>query len=249
MRQPSYRHLTFFPSCGATFDNTNKPLRDRFRAIHMLLSSKKGMSALEVMPMMGFGSYKTAWQMCHKIRTALIKDIKQLGGVVEVVETFVGKNTYNKHGGSGPGSCGGLGSQKTSVVGTVRRNGNLVARVVDTVGAEVLTKFVRAAVSHKVSLLWLWFSTSAPRDLRKKPKSRYGWRFPIFLDVSPPGVRSAGRTSRIGRLTSWAHAIERPTSGLGVRFFCITMLTGQGRSLPGPLCRSSTAVITESYFE
>ena len=31
---------------GTVFENTNKPLRDWFRVIHMMLTSKKGVSAL-----------------------------------------------------------------------------------------------------------------------------------------------------------------------------------------------------------
>ena len=55
------------------------------------------MSALQIFRYMGFGSYKTAWLMCHKIRTALIEDVKQLGGIVEVDETYVGGNDRNRH--------------------------------------------------------------------------------------------------------------------------------------------------------
>jgi len=37
---------------------------------------------------MGFGSYKTAWYMCHRIRAALAdKEFTKLIGVVEVDET------------------------------------------------------------------------------------------------------------------------------------------------------------------
>jgi transposase-like protein len=71
----SYRfsHIT-----GTIFENTNKPLRDWFKVIHLMLTSKKGMSALQVRRYMGFGSYKTAWLMCHKIRTTLMQDIGHL---------------------------------------------------------------------------------------------------------------------------------------------------------------------------
>jgi hypothetical protein len=82
--------LSIFPYiAGTIFENTNKPLRDWSRVAHLMLTSKKGMSALQIRRFMGFGSYKTAWFMCHKIRTALIEDIKQLGGIVEVDETFI----------------------------------------------------------------------------------------------------------------------------------------------------------------
>jgi transposase-like protein len=141
---------------GTIFENTNKPLRDWFKVAHLMLVSKKGMSALQIMRYMGFGSYKTAWLMCHKIRTALIEDIEQLGGIVEVDETFVGGKMSNRHKdkrGGKKGGGGAIGSGKTAVVGAVRRKGNVVCRVVENVRASTLTAFVREAVSHKVSLL------------------------------------------------------------------------------------------------
>ncbi|MGH6835257.1 MAG: IS1595 family transposase [Methylocella sp.] len=139
---------------GTIFENTNKPLKDWFRVAHLMLTSKKGMSALQIFRYMGFGSYKTAWGMCHKIRVALIEDIGKLGGIVEVDETFVGGLAKNRHwdkrGGSG---TGGIGTGKTPIVGAVKRKGNVIARVVDNVRSNTLTAFVREAVSHKVSLL------------------------------------------------------------------------------------------------
>jgi transposase-like protein len=140
---------------GTIFENTNKPLKDWFRVIHLMLTSKKGMSALQIYRFLGFGSYKTAWLMCHKIRTALSEDVHQLGGIVEVDETFVGGKAENRHKdkrGGGKGGGTGVGD-KAIVVGAVRRKGNVVARVIENVKADTLTEFVREAVSHKVSLL------------------------------------------------------------------------------------------------
>jgi transposase-like protein len=144
---------------GTVFENTNKPLKDWFRVTHLMLVSKKGMSALQIYRYMGFGSYKTAWLMCHKIRTALVEDIGQLGGIVEVDETFVGGKAENRHkdkrgdrdGTGGGGPRAGFG--KAIVIGAVRRKGNVVARVIGNLKNETLTAFVREAVSHKVSLL------------------------------------------------------------------------------------------------
>ena len=113
------------------------------------------MSALQLYRYMGFGSYKTAWLMCHKVRTALMQDIGKLGGIVEVDETFVGGLAKNRHWDKrgGGGGTGGIGSGKTPIVGAVSRKGNVVARVVANVNSATLTAFVREAVSHKVSLL------------------------------------------------------------------------------------------------
>src|SRR5882757_6750908 len=64
------------------FENTNKGLRQWFRVVHMMLTSKKGMSALQIYRMLGFGSYKTAWYMCHRIRVGLAdKDFQKLMGI------------------------------------------------------------------------------------------------------------------------------------------------------------------------
>ena len=139
---------------GTIFENTNKPLRDWFRVVHLMLTSKKSMSALQIMRYMGFGSYKTAWEMCHKIRVAFMEDINKLGGIVEVDETFVGGLAKNRHWDKrGGGGTGGIGSGKTAIVGAVSRKGNVVARVVANVQAATLEAFVRETVSHKVSLL------------------------------------------------------------------------------------------------
>jgi transposase-like protein len=138
---------------GTIFENTNKPLKDWYRVAHLMLVSKKGMSALQIFRYMGFGSYKTAWLMCHKIRTAMVEDIKKLGGIVEVDETYVGGSDKNRHWDKKSGQRGRGDTGKTAVVGAVKRKGNVVARVVENTNRETLEAFVRETVSNRVSLL------------------------------------------------------------------------------------------------
>jgi hypothetical protein len=108
---------------GTVFENTNMYLRQWFRVIHLMLTSKKGISALQVMRYMGFGSYKTAWYMCHRVRAGLAnEDFRKLMGIVEVDETFVGGKARNRHIGKrgGGGGTGGIGSGKTPIIGRSR---------------------------------------------------------------------------------------------------------------------------------
>jgi hypothetical protein len=139
---------------GTIFENTNKPLREWFRVTHLMLTSKKGISALQVQRVMGFGSYGTAHSMCHKIRAALVEPEVKLGGIVEVDETWVGGKDANRHWDKKHhGKTGGAGSGKTPVIGAVSRKGNVIARALSRVTKDAAERFVREMVSDKVSLL------------------------------------------------------------------------------------------------
>jgi IS1 family transposase len=144
--ESSYR---FSHIAGTIFENTNKPLRDWFRVVHLMLASKKGMSALQIMRYMGFGSYKTAWGMCHKVRTALMQDINKLGGIVEMDETFIGGKDKNRHWDKKKGHH----DDKMPIIGAVQRKGNVVARVLERVTTQAALDFVNEVCSNKVSLL------------------------------------------------------------------------------------------------
>lgn len=145
---------------GTIFENTNIKLLDWFKVIYLMMTSKKGISALQIQRMLGFGSYHTAWSMCHRIRVALGEgDFRKLIGFVEVDETFVGGKARNRHkskrgGPGGTGNAGGTGgSGKVIVVGAVQRKGRVVARVIENTDSTTLTNFVREVVSTKVSLI------------------------------------------------------------------------------------------------
>ncbi len=119
-----------------------------------MLTSKKGMSALQIHRYMGFGSYRTAWYMCHRVRAALQdKDFQKLMGIVEVDETYVGGSDKNRHWDKKSGQRGLGDPSKTAVVGAIRRKGNVVARVIENTKRHTLEGLVREAASTKVSLI------------------------------------------------------------------------------------------------
>ena len=148
--QTSYR---FSHIAGTIFENTNKPLRDWFKVAHLMLTSKKGMSALQIKRYMGFGSYKTAWLMCHKIRARSDRARKtKLGGIVEVDETYVGGKDKNRHWDKRRHNQG-RGVGKEVVIGAVKRKGNVVARVVENVKRDTVGGLRTRSRLQCVSLL------------------------------------------------------------------------------------------------
>ena len=79
---------------GSIFEESHIPLHKWLQAIHLMCSSKKGMSAHQMHRTLEI-TYKTAWFLCHRIRFAMqATNIEPMGGegkIVEVDETFYGK--------------------------------------------------------------------------------------------------------------------------------------------------------------
>jgi transposase-like protein/IS1 family transposase len=165
---------------GTIFENTNKPLREWFRVIHTMMTSKKGVSALQIQRVMGFGSYRTAWYMCHRVRAGLADEkFRQLMGIVEVDETFIGGKWHSKHKSvraKTPGNTIRGSVQKAIVAGAVERGGNVVARVVAATTREALSAFIAEAVSNRVSLIctdqWGAYTHLDPRRHRTVDHSK-----------------------------------------------------------------------------
>ena len=75
---------------GTIFQDSKLPLWKWFLAVYMMGESKKGISANQLSRMLGV-SYKTAWFLCHRIRSTMTDETGELlRGVVEADETYVG---------------------------------------------------------------------------------------------------------------------------------------------------------------
>src|SRR6202041_1781009 len=92
----------FTATMGTVYERSHIPLHKWLLATHLMSSSKKGMSAHQLWRMLGFGSYRTAWFMAHRIREgmAAAKIDLPLGGEGKVLEadtTYIGGKERNKH--------------------------------------------------------------------------------------------------------------------------------------------------------
>ena len=87
-------------TAGTVFHRTRVPLLTWFWAIFFVARHKKGISALQLQRDTGLGSYRTAWTMLHRLRSALrYRPEARLAGLVEVDETYVGGHERGRRGG------------------------------------------------------------------------------------------------------------------------------------------------------
>lgn len=83
---------------------THLPLRTWFLVAYLLATHSNGMSALQLQPKLGLGSYKTAWLLLHKLRRAMVDpDRRPLRGMIEIDETNVPFRRQDEPEGGGQG--------------------------------------------------------------------------------------------------------------------------------------------------
>jgi hypothetical protein len=61
----------FTVTLGTIFEDSEVPLHKWLLAIKLMCTSKRGVSAHQLMRHLGLGSYRTAWFMCRRVRWAL----------------------------------------------------------------------------------------------------------------------------------------------------------------------------------
>lgn len=130
----------FSVTSGTIFHDTHLPLTKWFMATYLMLESKKGISANQLMRTIGV-SYRTAWYLCHRIRKAMTGAYPfPLKGVVEIDETW--------HGGEARGRGKGFVGNKAVIVGAYQRGGKIILKVVKGRSRADLLPFVEDVV-HK----------------------------------------------------------------------------------------------------
>jgi transposase-like protein len=138
----------FTVTAGTIFHDSHLPLIKWFTAVYLLCESRKGMSANQIKRMLGIGSYKTAWYLCHRIRKAMqIVNADMLDGKVEMDETFIGGKARGRHK---PGQKPSHG--KEIVIGIRQRGGELRLFHAEDVAAGTLSRYIRLNVSKDVEV-------------------------------------------------------------------------------------------------
>lgn len=122
----------FTVTVKTVFEDSRIPISKWLLALHLLASSKKGISAHQLHRNLGI-SYKAAWFMAHRLRYAMSQEsLSKLSGVVEMDESYVGGKRKNAKG-RRPGP-------KMAVVALIERGGRARAFPVERVDSSTLHK-------------------------------------------------------------------------------------------------------------
>jgi hypothetical protein len=137
-------------------ERSHIPLHKWLLALHLMASSKKGISALQLQRNLGLGSYKSAWFLAMRCREAMGLDTEAgpMGGEGKIVEahtTFVGGREPNKHKNKRHSIGGGHGKQIVHAL--VERDGSARSHHVPSVNGKTLRPTLFRNVDRKSSLM------------------------------------------------------------------------------------------------
>src|ERR1700730_8127745 len=139
----------FTVTVGTIFERSKVPLSKWWLAIHLMASSKKGMSAQQLHRMLDV-HYQTAWFMEHRIREAMrsgsLAPMGGAGGTVEADETFIGRKEGSiKRRGHG---------HKNAILSLIdRESGQVRSFHVDGTSAADIVPIVKANVAKETAMM------------------------------------------------------------------------------------------------
>lgn len=145
----------FTVTMGTIYERSHIPLHKWLAATQLMMSSKKGMSALQISRLLNL-TPRSAWFMCHRIRESLRETAPApLGGqnrVVEADETYIGGKETNKHRAKRQkGQHGGKG--KEAAIALVERGGRVRSFHVAAVTSKTLRPILHAQIGRKSYLM------------------------------------------------------------------------------------------------
>jgi transposase-like protein len=132
---------------GTIFEDSHLPFSKWIMALHLMTSSKKGISSLQISRELDI-DIKSAWFVTHRIREAMRQDgpFSPFTGITEVDETYVGGKPRYKGT-----SKRGRGTDKQPVMVLVERDGIARAKPIENVDAtrlktEIAVNVAKAAI-------------------------------------------------------------------------------------------------------
>lgn len=191
----------FSVTVDTIFHDTHLPLVTWFLATLLLCEAKKGMSACQIQRSLGIKTYKTAWYLCHRIRSAMAQvERVPLGGKVEMDETFVG------------GRARGWANRNTNkevVIGIRQRGGELRFFHAEDVKSGTLAKYIRENLSDDVEVLFTddyKSYRSAAAHFRKDGRHktiRHSLKIYVKGDIHTNTIESAFSLLKRGVMGTW----------------------------------------------
>lgn len=130
---------------GTIFEESKIKISQWLMAIHLMTSSKKGVSSHQIARELGI-TQKSAWFVCHRIREAMKQQPMKgmlMSGTVEADETYFGGSEIGRK----------RGKNRKSVFVLVERGGKARAMPMQRVTAPNIRRHVRAHVDHKSARL------------------------------------------------------------------------------------------------
>ena len=133
---------------GTVFESSHVPLHLWLQAMHLLCSSKKGISSNQLHRALGI-TLKSAWFLSHRIREAMRSgDLSPMGGagaIVEIDETFIGqKEDMPKRRGF---------AHKHAVLSLVERGGKVRSFHVEGTSSAHLMPILRANIAKETAVM------------------------------------------------------------------------------------------------
>jgi transposase-like protein len=142
----------FTVKVGTVFEHARMPLHKMLQAVHLMISSKKGISSHQLSRGLEV-QYKTAWFLAHRIREAMrsgdLAPFGSGGGAVEVDETYFGRRAGYVKGKRDRGFAHKLG-----VLALVDRDsGTMRSFTFDKANSAEVHPIVRANISREARLM------------------------------------------------------------------------------------------------
>jgi transposase-like protein len=178
---PNCRTQTYL-TAGSIMEKSHTPLKTWFYAAYLVTTLTPGISAVQLQHQLGLKRYETAFQLLHKLRSAMANpDREPLHGEVEVDETFIGGDVGRGHAAGGRSPEG-----KMIVVGAVERRfdkvgkragrpfyaGRVRMRVIADTKADSLIPFVQDHVEEGsviITDVWGGYNKLADRGYQHEP--------------------------------------------------------------------------------